>query len=379
MSRVFMCLPEMTRPLLAISNHATFIGGGEHSFFDLISHLPEECPVIACLPSEDVLAKKTRERGIATVISPLPPIRPGHILRMASSIGRLRDICKTERVSLIYANGSRAAFYGGTVGRLCSIPVIWHCRVSSPDPYLDFLLLRLVDRIIANSGATASRFSSAFQDKIEIVYNGFDLKWLRDSNVPKPVLIEDDWVPLLVVARISRWKRHDLILSAFEHIASVETNTHLICLGERDHDDPSWWNELQEKTITSPFSNRIHWIGAVDDVRPWYRAASLMVLSSTNEAFGRVVVEAMASSVPVVATRSGGIPEIITHMKNGILVPENDAGAISDAVLTILQDPSLKGRLAGEGFKRAECFGIEAHVNKMLEVFTNVVNHQRKN
>lgn len=374
-----MCLPEMTGPLLAMSNHATFIGGGEHSFLDLISHLPEECPVIASLPSEDVLAKKTRERGIATVISPLPPIRLDYILRMASSISRLRDVCKTERVSLIYANGSRAAFYGGTVGRLCSTPVIWHCRVSSPDPYLDFLLFRLVDRIIANSGATAARFPPAFQDKIEIVYNGFDLEWLRDSNFSKPALIENDWVPLLVVARISRWKRHDLILSAFEHIAAVEKKTHLICLGGQDHDDPSWWNELQEKTITSPFSNRIHWIGAVDDVRPWYRAASLMVLPSTNEPFGRVVVEAMASGVPVIATRSGGIPEIITHMKNGILVPENDVGAISNAVLTILQDPSLKGRLAGEGFKRAECFGMEAHIKKMVEVFTDAMNHRKKN
>jgi glycosyltransferase involved in cell wall biosynthesis len=368
----------MTRPWLALSNHATFIGGGEHSFFDLISRFPENFPAIASLPSEGVLAKKARERGIATVISPLPPIGPCHMLRMASSIRRLRDVCRTERVRLIYANGSRAAFYGGTVGRLCSIPVIWHCRVSDPDPFLDFLLLRLVDRIIANSGATALRFPFAFQGKIERVYNGFDLEWLREPNVTKPALIEDDWTPILVVARVSRLKRHDLILSAFERIARVEKKTHLICLGGQDHDDPSWWNELQDKAMTSPFANRIHWVGGVDDVRPWYRAASLMILSSTNEAFGRVVIEAMASGVPVVATRSGGIPEIITHMKNGILVPENDANAISDAVLTILQDPSLKGRLGGEGFKRAECFGMEAHIQKMVDVFMATMNHHQK-
>lgn len=368
----------MTKRVLAISNHATFLGGGEHSYLDLISHLPEEYPVIAMVPSEDVLSKRTRERGISTVIGPLPRINPAYIRQMARSIGWLRNICKAERVNLIYTNGSRAAFYGGAVGCLCSIPVIWHCRVSEPDPYLDFILIRMVDRVVANSKATALRFSSHFQGKIDVVYNGFDLEWLRDPNVTKPELIKDDWISILVVARVSRWKRHDLILSAFEKIAIAEKNSHLICVGEKDHSEPDWWDELQEKTENSPFSGRIHWIGVVDDIRPWYRAASMMILPSTNEPFGRVVVEAMASGVPVIATRSGGIPEIVTHMQNGMLVPENDADAIFKAVMKILQDESLKKRLAEEGLKNAKRFNMDLHIEKMVKVFTEVMDISKK-
>lgn len=363
----------MTRPVLAISNHGTFIGGGEHSFLDLISRLPGAWPVVAASPSEGVLAEKTRERGIPTVIAPLPPMGPGHLLQMAGSIGRLREICKTGQVRLIYANGSRAAFYGGVVGRLSSIPVIWHCRVITADPWLDFLLLRLVDRIVVNSGATGSRFPLSFQNKIDVVYNGFDLEWLGESSAAKPALIEDGWKTILVIARASRWKRHDLILAAFEAIAQAEQSAHLICVGAKDHSEPAWWDHLQEKTGRSPFASRIHWVGAVDDVRPWYSAASLMVLPSDNEPFGRVVVEALASGVAVVATRSGGIPEIITHMQNGMLVPENDAAALAAAVLKILHDPSLQERLAEAGRERAKRFRMDSHIHEMVTLFTDAV------
>jgi glycosyltransferase involved in cell wall biosynthesis len=363
----------LAKRVLAISNHATFLGGGEHSYLDLISHLPEEYPVIATLPAEDVLSKRIRELGIFTEIIPLPHINPTRACQIAKSILQFRNVCKAHKINLIYANGSRAAFYGVAVGRLCSIPVIWHCRVSEPDPYLDFMLIRIVDHIIANSKATASRFSSHCQSKIDVVYNGFDLEWLRESSIMKPVLIKDDWISILVVARVSPWKRHDLILAAFEKIALTEKNAHLICVGEKDHSEPAWWDELHEKTKRSPFSELIHWIGPVDDIRPWYSAASIMVLSSTNEPFGRVVVEAMACGVPVIATRSGGVPEIITHLQSGMLVPENDANAISEAIMKILHDESLKKRIVEEGLKQAERFSIDLHVERMVKVFNAVM------
>lgn len=364
----------MAKRVLAISNHAIFLGGGEHSYLDLISHLPEEYSVIASLPSEDVLSKKIRESGISTVIIPLSPINPTCMRQVAKSILQFRNVCKAQNINLIYANGSRAAFYGGLIGRLCSIPVIWHCRVSEPDPYLDFMLIRTVNHIVVNSQATALRFPSRFNAKIHRVYNGFDLKWLREPKVTKPVLIKDDWISILVVARVSRWKRHDLILAAFEKTALTEKDVHLICVGEKDHSEPNRWDELQEKTKCSPFSERIHWIGAVDDIRPWYRAASMMILSSINEPFGRVVVEAMACGVPVIATRSGGVPEIITHLQSGMLVPENDASAISEAIMKILHDESLTKRIVEEGLKQAERFSIDLHIEKMVKIFNNVMD-----
>jgi len=368
----------MTKPILAISNHGTIVGGGEHSFLDLVSHLPGTYPVIAAFPLEGSLAEKTRAMGITTRIVPLPPIGPTHLVGMIDSLHTLKNICKSKQIRLIYANGSRAAFYGGTVGRLCAIPTVWHCRVSIPDPYLDLVLSRLVHRIIANSQATASRFPSSLQGKIEVVYNGFDLEWLRDPRISKPAWIEEHWIVILMVARTSRWKRHDLMLAAFEKIAFYEARAHLVCVGGSDPCDPLWWDELQGMTRDSLFSSRIHWVGAVEDIRPWYRTAALMVLPSDNEPFGRVIVEALASGVPVVATQSGGIPEIITPMENGLLIPKNDPDAISAAVLDIITHPALREQLIAEGLKRADRFGMASHIRNMASLFQDVMDHGRK-
>lgn len=364
--------------IIAISNHSFMLGGGEKSYLDLLSHLMEAWNILAVVPGEGELADRLRQNGIKTEIAALPKIRPWYVLSMLLSFKRYFYLFRTYRPELVYANGSRAAFYGGIIGRTLKIPVIWHCRVSERDPYFDFMLIRLVNRVIANSKATASRFPSYFQFKLDVVYNGFDLEWLKESHITKPAVIKKNWISILVVSRVSRSKRHDVLLSAFEKIALSQKNTHLICVGGKDHSDPAWWEQLQERTINSPLSNRIHWIGAVDDVRPWYRGASMMILPSANEAFGRVVVEAMASGVPVIATRSGGIPEIVTHMQNGILVPENNVEAISEAIMKLLQDESLKKRLAEEGLKHAERFSMDLHIERMVKVFMEVIYHSKK-
>lgn len=359
----------MTKRILAISNHAVMLGGGEHSYFDLICRLPSDFSVTASLPADDVLAKKIRDAGIETAIIPLPPIDPFHAGKMVHSVRLFIKLCATQHANIIYANGSRAAFYGGLAARFSRIPLVWHCRISEPDPRLDFMLARLAFRIIVNSQATASRFAPGFRNKINVVYNGFDLKWLREPGVTPPALIRKDWKPVLVVARVSKSKRHDVILSAFEKTAVLEKEAHLILIGGKDQDETAWWEELKERTRHSHFSERIHWVGAVDDVRPWYKSASAMVLPSINEAFGRVVVEAMACGVPVIASRSGGIPEIITHMLNGILVSEKDSCAIAEALRQILNNQTLSRSISEEAQKRAEFFSIEKAVESIAAVF----------
>ena len=156
-------------------------------------------------------------------------------------------------------------------------------------------------------------------------------------------MIAKGWKILLVVARISRDKRHDVILSAFERTAVYDTSAHLVCVGSKDPIDEGWWEYIKEKTDESPFVGRIHWIGQADDIRPWYRVAYLLALASENESFGRVLVEAMCSGVPVIATRVGAIPEIIREDEDGILVKSGSVNEMSRAMLKLLSDDSTNG------------------------------------
>ena len=330
---------------------------------------------MAIVPNEGELAARLNERGVATRTIPLPSVRPWNLFQIFSALNDYLRLCRKLRPFLIYSNGSRAALYGGVVGRILGIPVIWHCRVPNSDPYLDPLLTRLITKIVANSKATAKRFSSRFNAKLRVVYNGVDIHWLQDETVQSPKLVQKDWKVVLCVARASRWKRHDLVLAAFEVIAEMDRNVHLVCLGSKDKWEPEWWAHLQERTRQSPYSERIHWLGQVDDVRPWYRKACISVLVSENEAFGRVIVEAMACGVPVIAVRSGGVPEIIRHQQDGLLVAPGDMEELRAALASLLQDQSIRHRYAKSARERAQHFSLDGHVARMVEVFENTIGH----
>jgi glycosyltransferase involved in cell wall biosynthesis len=360
--------------ILAISNHGAFLGGGEKSFLDLISHLPEPWDLLTVLPVEGELADSLRQKGIKTEVIPLPSIKPWFVFKILWSLKRYFDLFRRYHPDLIYANGSRSGFYGGLIGRMLKIPVIWHCRIADPDIYLDPLLCRLSCKIIANSQATAKRFKPRFQRKVKTIYNGIDIEWLQNTAIKKPDLIQPDWKVILVVARISRWKRHDLAVSAFEKIASSDTKIHLVCIGAEDKLEPEWYNYLMNSTKQSKFSDRIHWIGQVADVRPWYRSADILLLPSENEPFGRVLVEAMASGVPVVATRSGGIPEIITHGQDGLLISAGDIDETANAVLQIISNRSMKDKIIQKGKERAHDFSLDTHINEMEKIFWETIN-----
>jgi len=331
--------------------------------------------VLVVVPEEGQLATRLADRGLRKQVIPLPSVRPWSAHKMAAAFSSYLKVYRAYRPHLIYANGSRAALYSGLLGRILRIPVIWHCRIAVPDIYLDPLISRSSHLIVTNTKATAERFSPNLSYKVRVVYNGIDLRWLKSDDVRPPQLVKEDWRVILVVARVSRSKRHDLALNAFERIAEVEPNAHLVCLGAKDGLDLGWWDHLQFMTSQSPFSGRVHWIGEVLDIRPWLRSASLLFLTSDNEAFGRVLVEAMACGAPVIATRSGGVPEIVRDGIDGILVTPGSANEVCEAVLKLLRDESLKNSLSDSGRKRAEEFSLESHVNQMVHVFEETLKY----
>jgi glycosyltransferase involved in cell wall biosynthesis len=104
------------------------------------------------------------------------------------------------------------------------------------------------------------------------------------------------------------------------------------------------------------------------------RATVVVVPSNYEEPFGLVAVEAGLAGRPVVASRVGGLPEIVEDGRNGLLVPPDDPDALAAAVLTVLRDPGLAERLGAEGRARAERdFGLDKHVTAFEELFLKLL------
>lgn len=356
------------------SSSAAVMGGGELSLLELICGLPAPYQSLLLLPGEGDLSRRAQALGIAVKILPMPKLGWRSLSAIGVWLARLRPM----RPSLLHANNSRAVFYAGMAGRLLGIPVIFHCRVAEEDPPLDWLLTRLVSRVITNSHATAVRFQAWPRLPLTVVHNGVSVPQLPERLVgsrPKPFTAQRI---LLCVARVSRWKRHDIVLDVFTQLAGKMPDLHLLCVGGPDPQDPAWWTAMQARSRNVGCAERIHWLGHRDDVQAWYQAADVLVLASAREPFGRVLVEAMAWGVPVVAFRCGGVPEIVTDAEQGYLLEEGDIAGMRDAIRSLCETPALRQRMGAAGRERAKAFAVEAHVAAVCRVYEEWLDAARE-
>ncbi len=182
------------------------------------------------------------------------------------------------------------------------------------------------------------------------------------------------------VGRLDPWKGHEVFLEA----AAVVLERHPTCvfavIGDvlfdsvrRRFGDRRQQMERRAKELG--VADRVRFLGQRTDVPRLLGAVDVLVHPSREpEPFGRSVAEAMAASVPVVASRIGGIPEIVTDGENGLLVPAGDAAALAEVISKLLGDDSLRARLAAAGRAVArDRFSIEAHVEAVQRVYEELL------
>ncbi|HKQ34840.1 MAG TPA: glycosyltransferase family 4 protein, partial [Nitrospiraceae bacterium] len=123
---------------------------------------------------------------------------------------------------------------------------------------------------------------------------------------------------------------------------------------------------------------RVHIVGFQDPVQPFLAALDLYVHPALMEGFGIAVVEAMAAGKAVVATTTGGLPEVVAQEETGLLVPPGDADSLAAAVVSLLQDRVRRDQMGRQGRVRAhERFSLEASVAHMEQVYEEVLGAQK--
>jgi glycosyltransferase involved in cell wall biosynthesis len=181
-------------------------------------------------------------------------------------------------------------------------------------------------------------------DRIVIVEPGTDAAPLaRGSSAPSPL-------QLLSVATVHPGKGHDLLLEA---LAAIPCRTwHLTCAGSLTR-DPVTADRLRQMVTSLGLGGHVSFVGDLDrhELAACYDAADVFVLATQQETFGMAVAEALACGLPVVATMTGAIPDLLGDTA-GILVPVGDKPALVDALQRVIEDAPLRARLAG-GARRA--------------------------
>ena len=234
--------------------------------------------------------------------------RIGHVLMTLRYIGLLRHRVRELRPDLVHTNSLKAALYGGLVGRLCGVPVIWHIRDRIADDYLPRSAVRLVsslsrilpNAVIANSQATLRTLPESLL--AAVVHNAV----VPDSaNRAKPGAPPTLRGPLVfgVVGRLAEWKGQHVFLDAFAAAflsaarCSVKTPTRLA-------------SGARSRRWVSRAPGRARWLR--EDMNAEYHAPNVLVhCSVVPEPLGQVVIEGMAAGLGVVAAGGGGPLEII--------------------------------------------------------------------
>jgi glycosyltransferase involved in cell wall biosynthesis len=271
-------------------------------------------------------------------------------------------------------NGLRAArgtalkivVYRGNVGNV---------SVFDPLAWLRYLNPR-VDRIICVSDSVRANLASVGflgwrlpPERLVTIHKGHDLAWYAQAPVDlEPLGVPND---AFVVGCVANWRPRkgiDVLIEACERLDAA-LQTHLVLVGEMGS------SKLARRIATSPIRERIHVLGPRPDAPAVAAAFDIAVLPAIKrEGLPKTVIEAMAYGVATIASRVGGVDEIIEDGSSGIIVPPGDARALSEAIGRLHDAPELRAELGRAGKERIRTrFRLEDTIEKMDGLYRSLV------
>ena len=174
------------------------------------------------------------------------------------------------------------------------------------------------------------------------------------------------WVGM--IGRARREKGGDLFVAALPALFRNHPMSRALLVG----DGPAL-REWRAMAADLGIAERIWFAGSQTDVRPYLHALDLLVIPSRQESFGVVALEAFASGCPVLATRVGGLPEVLDEGRRGLLVEAGNTVALADGMLACLSDPEAMARRSEEAFRRVrEDYGPAAAARRHLELYASL-------
>lgn len=178
---------------------------------------------------------------------------------------------------------------------------------------------------------------------------------------------------IMYSGRLVRGKGVEHLLHTWEKVISSQKDVHLVIVGSGGGISLSCEDELRRFVSDRGLDAAVTFTGFTENVHEYLQAADLFVFPTEYEAFGLSLVEAMACRLPVIATKVGGIPDIIRHLKNGILVEPGDSEALAREITNLLNQPQLAQSLA-ENARRTACqrYSIKTVSQRYIELFTTL-------
>ncbi len=376
----------MTKHNILYLHETALISGAENSLLNLVNKLDKDKfnPVFAC-PGEGPLPEKLAQMDIKVCFVDFPQVR--RLFGVLPVVKKLRGFIAENNIDLLHSNSIRTHIYAAISGKLAGLPVIWHQRnliigeLIDPDSLLSFL----PDKIICNSYAVAKRFSKMGRvpDKVQVVFNGVDTGVFRpDANADKfreEFGIKPEEFVIGIASRFNLNKGHETFLQAAKTILSEMPGARkdlkfVVAGGAVFDEDKSREKCLRNMADTLGIKDKVIFTGIRQDMPQFYAGMDVFVLASFAEACGRVILEAMASGKPVIATNAGGNPEMIKDGINGFLFEPGNIKALAEKIAFLVNNLTLANKMGEAGRKMAEeNFGIEKNAGQTQKIYLDLI------
>jgi len=381
-------------------NHTAVVGGGERSLLSLLGALPDFVQPLVASPRGDLQAAVedlgipvTTIAGTAGSLRLHPLHTPRTLAELSVAALQVRRVARRHRAELAHANSIRSGIVLG-LARLSGVATVVHVRDCLPPGPLTTATMRLIaasaTTILANSHYTARSFLAAAPSaRVEVVHNPVDLARWNPARIDRAQArarlgrAGERKLLLGVVAQLSPWKGQDTAVEALALLCREGVDAHLLLIGSAKFvarstrfDNEAYVAGLRTRVARAGLQDRVSFLGEREDVPELVRALDILLLPSTEEPFGRALIEAMALGVPVLATNVGGPPEIIEDGREGYLLAPRQPAAWAQAIRRIAESPDRGLEMGRAGRRRVQrAFSAEHHVAAVLAVYERAIAH----
>ncbi len=364
------------------------IGGAEKKLLELVKHLDKKrYKIIVCSIGQGGPLQKDFEALNLDVV--VCHKRNKFDLSLISKVARLIRECEIDLVqtTLLLADlvGAFAARWSGLRPPVISWETVSHgendiLRTKSRHVWAYKAAMKRVDKIVAVSREIQTSLIQRRgipPEKIELIHYGVDLRKFtrRNGTFDKrgELNIPGDRIVIGTVARAEPYKGVAYLQQAAVQLVQQYPKLDFVFVG-----DGSLRNELETVVRGLGLSRRIRFLGFRNDVHEIMNAFDIFVLPSLTEGLPNVILEAMASCKPVVATAVGGIPEAVVDGETGLLIPPGDAAAIVRAIKRLLSHNQAALRMGEAGRKRVEeLFSLQREVSSFDHLYQRLLSEKR--
>ncbi len=369
--------PDRPFRVLLANPWSTCHGGTSMVLLEFATQLDRERyePIVLC-PEPGALPDRLRELGIPHLVHSMTGLTKERPLRFIADTLWYCRYLRRERIDLVHLNGPKWRSSVASAAHLTQVPLVVHVHNPLKHGHRNFSL-RYAERILPVSNAVGATLYNdpSYRAKTQTLYNGVELeRFATEGDDHRAELKAEDRPVIGFVGQLVPRKGLTTLINAMPKVIQRHPQALLAVVGCAPPGDDRYEQECRSLVEQHRLEQHAKFMGFRRDVERWMRTFDLFVLPTRSEPFGKVIIEAMVSGCAVVASRVGGIPEIIGTPSVGTLIPPDDPEAVAAAITAYLDDPERRHITAQAGNQHARShFSMEAMISQLESIYAELL------